>query len=184
MRIQDRLPAILALFVSGAFGQVQITPGSGGQYNVDINGKPFTVFYTAPDEPKPYLAPLRAASGKLVTRQYPMVKDLGESTDHPHHRGVWLGYKDVNGFNFWENELAYHNPKAGKVVAAEVKIEGPSIKGSFDWLAPTGEKVLREDRTMKFSGDATTRSIDFDITLTAEQPVTFGDDKDGAFAIR
>jgi hypothetical protein len=35
---------------------------------VEIDGKPFTAFFTGSDVAKPYLWPLRAASGTSVTR--------------------------------------------------------------------------------------------------------------------
>ena len=48
---------------------------SGDTVEVVIQGQPFTTFYFGADSPKPYLHPLRAASGKVVTRGYPMIKD-------------------------------------------------------------------------------------------------------------
>jgi len=61
-----------------AAAQVKMTPGDG-KVSVEINGKPFTVFYmsgTAFDAQvtKPYLWPLRAASGTAITRSWPMEK--------------------------------------------------------------------------------------------------------------
>ena len=44
---------------------------------VEINGQPFTEFHKGEEVGKPYLAPLRSASGKIVTRRYPMEKIEG-----------------------------------------------------------------------------------------------------------
>lgn len=44
--------------------------------------------------------------------------------------------------------------------------------------------LLNEDREMTFRVDGDLRIIDFRITLTAPEEVTFGDTKEGAFAIR
>jgi len=52
--------------------------------------KPFTTLYLGGEAPKPYLHPLRAADGKIVTRHFPMEMVEGESRDHPHHRGCGL----------------------------------------------------------------------------------------------
>ena len=73
--------------------------------SVVIDGKPFTDFFFGPKSPKPYLWPLRAATGTVVTRGYPIDASVpGETHDHPHHRGLWFTHGDVNGFDFWANE--------------------------------------------------------------------------------
>jgi hypothetical protein len=156
--------------------------------DIEINGKPFGIFYVGSEFPKPFVAPLRSASGKVVTRQFPMAESTGESTDHRHHRGMWLGYKEVNGFNFWENEFSYHNKLAGKIVLKKlIKVKGGKngvIHATFDWIDPSDKVVLTETRTMTFYSDRELRKIDFDVTLTAVQKTVFGDDKDGTFAVR
>src|SRR5215472_7462031 len=47
-----------------------------------------------------------------------------------------------------------------------------------------GDALLTESRVMTFYADKDLRAVDFDITLTPVQQVTFGDGKDGAFGIR
>jgi Methane oxygenase PmoA len=155
-----------------------------GHIHVEINGKPFTDFYYGPDSPKPYLHPLRCASGKIVTRGFPMENIPGESTTDQHHRGVWLGYKDVNGYDFWQNEFSYQNKAAGKVVTRSVDVLKNGLHGTFAWLSPSGDAMLEETRSMMFRGDAKLRIIDVDVTLKALVDTTFGDSKDGAFSIR
>jgi Methane oxygenase PmoA len=178
----------MALAVSSLSAAVIITK-SQDHLHIEIDGKPFTDFYYGPGAAKPYLHPLRSASGKIVTRRFPMENVPGESTTDQHHRGVWLGFKQVNGFNFWENEFSYHDKNAGKVVTRGVEIvssgkESGSLRGTFDWLSPTGEAMLEENRTMSFKADNALRMIDIDLTLKALVDATFGDSKDGAFSIR
>src|ERR1700730_4671264 len=84
--------------------------------DIDVDGQPFTTFYYGLEGNKPYLAPLRAASGKIVTRRYPMENVEGESRDHIHHTGLWFSYDDVNGVKFWENHPSYKPPNKGKIV--------------------------------------------------------------------
>ncbi len=71
------------------------------------------------------------------------------------------------------------------------KIDGVSsgkdlgtIDATFDWRDPGGKVLLTETRKMIFYGQPKTRMIDFDITLTAREKVTFGDTKEGTFALR
>ena len=175
------IPCIFALCSLRA--QVVVTKVDG-HLHVEVGQKPFTDFYYGPDAPKPYLHPLRSASGKIVTRGFPMETIPGESTTDQHHRGVWFAYKDVNGYDFWQNEFSYQNKNAGKVVARSVDMIENGIRGTFAWLAPSGEAMLEESRSMIFSGDAKLRVVDVEIELKALVDTTFGDSKDGAFSIR
>jgi hypothetical protein len=155
---------------------------------VDIGGQPFTTLYYGPETMKPYLHPLRTASGKLITRQYPMEKVEGETRDHPHHQGLWFNHGDVNGFDFWG--AVKPGPKSGRVVVDKItqaKSGGKSGTVSFEarWVDPSDKALLKETRRMTFSADGDNRIVDIDLTLTAlGEPVKFGDTKEGTFAIR
>ncbi len=184
MRRSSFLYLLLALPLAA---QVKITQGTD-RISVNIDGKPFTEFFVSADVNKPYLHPLRSASGKVVTRYYPMELVEGESRDHPHHRGLWFTHGDVNGFDFWANET--RGGKMGRVVLKKVadiksgKKQG-LIAATFDWLDPSGKPLLVETRRMVFYSDPKLRTIDFDIALTAgAEKVKFGDTKEGTFAIR
>ena len=174
--------------------QVKITQGNN-QIAVEIDGKPYTTFFYGSDVPKPYLYPLRAPSGISVTRAFPMDKVEGESTDHPHHRSVWFAHDSVNGFDYWNNEFAYDtDPKQAKVKRGHIfvtkvsKAQGGPKAGEIveisEWKQSDGVVVLSEDRKMTFHAGGPNRVIDFDLTLTAKNSVTFGDGKDGVFGIR
>ena len=157
---------------------------------VDIDGKPFTALFIGPDTTKPYLHPLRSASGKVVTRHFPMEPGEGETQDHPHHRGLWFTHGDVNGIDFWGNEPSQTagGPKGRVVIVKAPEVKSGAKSGSmhcvFEWRGPDGKAILTEDRTIVFYSDRTLRTMDFDITLTPLTKVTFGDTKEGTFAIR
>jgi hypothetical protein len=168
--------------------QLNIERGDG-RVSVTIDSKPFTTLYCGPETPKPYLAPLRSASGKIVTRRYPMENVPGETHDHPHHRGLWFSHGDVNGYDFWANEPSEHGGKNARIVLKNIgKASGGkdsgTIEATFDWIDPQAKPLLAESRRMVFSAGSERRAIDFDITLTALEKVTFGDTKEGTFAIR
>lgn len=178
----------LAVFACcfAAFGQVQFTPDSVA---IQIDGKPFTTFYYGEAAAKPYFAPLRSASGKIVTRRYPMETVTGESRDHLHHRGLWFTYDDVNGVKFWENDPSYVNkPNKGHVTVRTNSWDAKKgvMKSTLEWRDEKEKVLLVEDRTVTFvTGDPKLRVMDFHITLTAANgDVKLGDTKEGAFAIR
>jgi hypothetical protein len=175
--------------------QVSFTRVAMDHVSIDIKGQPFSDFYIGQGYPKPFLAPLRSATGLVVTRSYPMHTVAGESRDHPHHRGLWIGYGNVNGVNFWENELNVPNtdpetPKQqGKIVLAKLGAITPGRKSGqiaaiFEWRVPEGSVLLEEQRAMTFYADPDLRTLDVDATLTAKRDVQFADTKEGFFAIR
>lgn len=57
-----------------ASAQVKVVP-EADRIRVEIDGKPFTDFILRGGEAmKPYLHPLRSATGKIVTRHFPIEK--------------------------------------------------------------------------------------------------------------
>src|SRR5438132_125765 len=104
--------------------------------DVLVDGKPFTayIYPNATTLKKPTLYPLRTASGKLVTRGWPLEPRPGERVDHPHHVGLWFTYSDVNGLDFWNNSDAIppaRAPKMGTIVHRAVRRpEGDSVWGT------------------------------------------------------
>ncbi|MBV9268684.1 MAG: PmoA family protein [Acidobacteriaceae bacterium] len=171
--------------VAAAFALSTNFVTGAGQIAVAIDGQPFSIFYTGASYPKPFLAPLRSADGRVVTRGFPMENVAGESRDHPHHRGLWIGYGNVSGVNFWENEFDYTTSNRGRMVTRETHTSGAgTIEGVFEWQDPQQRVMLEEHRVMKFAGSTDLRIIDFDVELTAKQDVMFEDTKEGFFAIR
>jgi hypothetical protein len=190
-----------ALLSLPALAQVSITP-QADKVAVNINGKPFTTFYMSGEAfgakvTKPYLWPLLAPSGTYITRAWPMenvAEEKDEKKDHQHQRGLWFVHDSVNKLDFWNNEWSYfadlHRKNLGRVNlkkfdgATSGKDKG-TIAATFEWTDMEGNSpILTEKRVMTFYPDANARVFDVDITLTALQPVTFGDGKDGVFGIR
>jgi hypothetical protein len=179
---------------------------SGDQIDVLIGGKPFTTYYFGPEAPKPYLHPLRSAEGTVVTRGFPMRKDIpGESRDHPHHRAMYYAHGDVNGVDFWSEAefeekapvqvggkqyfAAGHLPNGRTVFTKlEEMKSGPdsgTVRALFNLVGPDGKVIGQETQAYVFRGDASTRIIDCEFTTKAlGTPVKMGDTKEGTFAIR
>src|SRR6185437_10449912 len=99
---------------------VTIVPNeASNRVDVLVDGQPFTSYIWPSPLKKPALFPLRAASGTIVTRGYPLEPRPGERTDHPHHAGLWFNYENVNGVDFWNNSTglsAEQQAKMGTIV--------------------------------------------------------------------
>jgi Methane oxygenase PmoA len=182
------LLALPLFLVTPLAAQVKIAQ-KPDRVSVEIDGKPFTEFFFGPNAPKPYLHPLRAATGTVVTRGYPMEQIAGESQDHPHHRGLWFAHGDINGVDYWTNEASQQKGIQGKVVLKKVNAaksgeKTGEIDATIDWINPRGKTVLTETRKMIFHSHPTLRMIDLDIALKAIEKSKFGDTKEGTFSIR
>jgi hypothetical protein len=96
--------SVLMVLVAAApaFAQVRIDVAEG-RIAVSVDGRLFTALNTDMRVRKLYLDPVLTGSGKRVTRAFPMESVDGESTDHPHQRGIWIGAERVSGVDFWEN---------------------------------------------------------------------------------
>jgi len=176
------------------WAQVKLTQGPH-QIAVEIDGKPFTVVYFGgKDLNRPYLHPLRSASGKIVNRSFPAGQLPGETTDHPHHAGLFYGHGDVNGYNYWAIQNVPTPPSKasatmGRIVLKDVvSVRSGKESGSVDavltWLTPDGKPLLTETRKTTFHAHPELRIIDFDFDFAAIDTVVFRDTKEGTFAMR
>jgi hypothetical protein len=169
-------------------GQVRFT-GQPDRILVEIDGKPFTTFFLAPDGNKPYLYPLSTATGIAVTRHFPMEKFPGETEDHPHQRGLFFAHGDVNGYNFWATEPDSGIPKMGRMALVKAPdarggAKSGTIRAVFEGQDPAGKPIMTETRVITFYSDPALRTIDYEIEIQPAGQLTFGDTKEGTFGIR
>jgi hypothetical protein len=161
--------------------------------DVMIDGKLFTSYIYNNTIDKPVLYPLQTASGKTVTRGFPLSPRAGERSDHPHHIGLWFNYGDVNGLDFWNNSFAvneenkskYGSIRHRKIIKTRNGKKDGTLVVEAEWTDYKGNVLLKEQTTFLFSGNATQRVIERTSTLTAQnQKVSMKDNKEGMFAIR
>jgi hypothetical protein len=197
--------ALLAASVARAGESVEVKH-HGSQVDVLIGGKPFTSYTFDAKIAKPFMYPLRSAEGIVVTRGFPMVKNIpGESKDHPHHRGLYYTHGDINGVDFWGEEVYAEKAPvhvAGKTYQSSEQLpfgrtvftkleearggaEAGTLRARFNLVGPDGKVMGEETQAYTFRGDATTRTIDCEFTIHALQtPLKMGDTKEGTFGIR
>jgi len=190
------LAAFVISFVSaGARPQdhVKITVDeAAGKVDVTVDGKPFTSYIWPTTLKKPVLYPIRAASGTIITRGFPLEPRPGERVDHPHHAGLWFNYENVNGLDFWNNSYAIKPEdahKMGTILHHAILSSKSGQQGELDveedWVTPDNKVLLKEHTHFVFRGDEDFRSIDRITTLTAlDTKVDFPDAKDGMLGLR
>lgn len=156
--------------------------------DVTVDGKYFTSYIYPADMEKPVLWPLVTASGKTITRGYPLAPRAFERTDHPHHVGLWFNFGDVNGLDFWNNSFAIpaeKKHKFGSIKHQSVKsMKGNKLVTISNWVDNNGAVLLEEETTFEFGGSADTRTIIRTAKLTAKKDVKFTGNKEGMLALR
>jgi hypothetical protein len=160
--------------------------------DVFIGDKLFTSYRYPLNIEKPFLYPVIAPNGSVITRGFPIEPRKGERVDHPHHIGIWFNHGNVNGLDFWNNSSAiaadkkdeYGHIVVQKIIKAESGKKG-ILEITADWDDNKGNKLLKENTAYYFTGKGNLRIIDHITTLTAVNgPVTINDSKEGMFAIR
>ncbi|MCS7263823.1 MAG: PmoA family protein [Armatimonadetes bacterium] len=149
---------------------------------VTVDGKLFTRYYFTDEFAKPFCFPLVGPNGKVLTRGFPIEPKEGETRDHPHHKGFWVAYGDVNGQDLWSERC--------KIVHREFEAleSGPVfglMKARHDWLGSNGSKICEAIQEIRFAQLNQMRILDLTQTFIAtEGDVNFGDTKEGFVAIR
>ncbi len=163
---------------------------SDKKVEVYLGGKLFTAYIYPDNMEKQSLYPIMSASGKFITRGFPLNPRPFERTDHPHHVGLWFNFGGVNGLDFWNNSFAIKpedKPKFGTIKFRKIVTENPA-KGTLvtnaEWVDVKDNVLLSEDATYVFEGDGSTRTIERITKLTAKQQVTFEENKEGLIGLR
>lgn len=156
--------------------------------DVNIGGTLFTSFIYPEDMEKQVLWPIYTASGEDITRGFPRAPRAFESTDHPHHVGLWFNFGSVNGLDFWNNSYAIpaeRKPFYGSVVFdGIVSAENGKLITRANWVDNDGKVLLKEETTFCFAGTADERSVVRTAVLTAVEPVLFKENKEGMLGLR
>jgi hypothetical protein len=158
---------------------------------IKLDGELFTEDLTKAGQ-SPALWPIIGPGGRSMTRSYPVGPTVeGETDDHPHHQSLWVTHDQVNGADFWKENVNQGKDENGARIIhrdfVEVESEGATARvvTRNDWM--NGDKRICEDqRTIVFgTGAGSQRWIDYTIVLKpSDGEVTFGDTKEGTFAVR
>lgn len=159
--------------------------------DVFINDIYFTSFIYPDNMEKQSLYPIKTPSGKSITRGFPLDPRPFERTDHPHHVGLWFNFGDVNGLDFWNNSYSIKpedKNRYGTILFDKIAKTDPK-KGELtvlsNWVDNDRKVLLKEKAIYIFDGiNNDLRTIERITELTAEQPTTFTENKEGLLGLR
>jgi hypothetical protein len=154
-----------------------------------VGGRLFTRYNFGASQTRPYFHPTIGPGGVRVTRSFPMepgYEGADESTDHPHHTGIYVAHGEVNDVNHWGGRTA------GKQLHQEFGAvwRGPVYAGAqehLEWVGPDGTPTLAERRSfVVYNLPGEERLLDVTTSLIARYgPVHFGDTKEaGLISVR
>lgn len=152
---------------------------------VYVRGEHFTTYHYGEQHARtPFLWPVLAEGGVGITRNYPMGEDIPSSTDHPHHRSLFVA-AIVNGHDF------FHVRAGVNVETVGVTTGGDDNRGWLrahnQWLDGDGTVLLDEVQEWRFyDTPASARYFDLVTTFTAtHDEICFRDsDKYAFLAVR
>jgi serine/threonine protein kinase len=161
-------------FASPGTGAVEISR-VGQSLRLSVDGQHFASYHFSASLARPHLSPIYGPDDVVLTRGV----GLGQSTDHPHHLGAWLAFDDVDGVAFWSERGRIENV----TVNVPVPRGDPAVFEVLNnWKGPAGDVKLVETSTIRVFSN---RLIEYEASLSGvTKPVTFGDNKEGFFAIR
>jgi hypothetical protein len=125
--------------------------------------------------------PLKAMVTRIVDLDPPagLERNHPGYYDHPHHKGVWLSIDEVNGIEFWAEKGMIRNTG---LEASEQPDGSAQLQLTNHWIGEGNEPLVLEHTTLTVYPN---RLVAYDIEFeAADKPVTFGDTKEGLFAIR
>jgi len=99
-------------------------------------------------------------------------------------------HSDVNKIDFWnEGTSGTKFPKGDTVNDGIVEAKSGDVgvlRVKNRWLSPDGKLIATDDTTLRFRGNATARTLDYEVTIYAQPdtPLVLGDNKDGTMSIR
>jgi len=154
----------------------------GDCFEFTIGGLLFTRYNFGREHVRPFFYPVLGPDQVQITRNYPMLRNVeGETTDHRHHKSIWVAHGDVNGVDNWSEERGHGFQVSRRIREA---VGGPIVavlRQDLDWLSNRSKKVCEEEREIRvYAMPPEERILDLTVTFRARPAkVVFGDTKEG-----
>jgi hypothetical protein len=165
---------------------LSVTDGTGltsylnaGQVIIRWNDFVVANYRTGPLQKYPYFSHL---AGPLTG--LPLTTE--SSLPFPHHRGLWLGCDPLNEGDYWtDSELSRGQIRSVDLQVGEITATSIEIHNRCNWIRREAASPLVDERRILFQVPSdTVRLIDFDIRLTALEPISVARAKHSFFALR
>ncbi len=154
---------------------------SAGEVEVLIRGQPIAVYVYQDDQIlRPYFSQLKLPSGIQVTRNHPPVEGTDLADHATMHPGLWLGFGDISGADFWRNKARVEQVELAEKPATSKPGRSLAVRNRYH----AGERVLGEQSCLyTFRGmkngwlltlDTTFRPSDADVYFGSQEEMGLG----------
>lgn len=132
---------------------------------------------------RPFFAQVRTMSGLQVTRNHPPQADV-DATDHDTmHPGIWLGFGDISGEDFWRNRGRIEHLRFVERPRAER--DQLQFTTESRLLTAQGAELGRLINRFRLAAARDSWRLDWEATFESEQgDLIFGDQEEMGFAAR
>ena len=140
-------------------------------------------YFADPRVKRPCFADLRAPGGIKVTRNFPPIEGK-DAMDHADmHPGLWLGFGDLNGSDFWRNKATMRHDKF--LAEPEWKNNAVTFATQCTLLGNDGKDIGRMDTQFTLKPTEQVLAITWDATFHATTgDLVFGDQEEMGFGAR
>ncbi len=151
---------------------------------ISLDGREIVDFVFRDDKIlRPYFANARLADGRQVTRTHPPVKGVDALDHDTMHPGIWLGFGDISGHDFWRNRAAMEHVR----FVSEPQIADGRLTFSNECHLKTGRGQAIGSLTNDFTLMRRPSGwlLVWDATFHADQgPLVFGDQEEMGLGAR
>lgn len=145
-------------------------------------GKPVAAFVFQDEKIlRPYFTAVHAPGGFQVTRNHPPVSGIDEIDHDTIHPGIWLGFGDISGHDFWRNKgriehIRFSEPPAVKDDHLTFATESRLLTADNRLLCQLTSRFMLASRPQGtlLVWDAAFRSNDSDFTFGDQEEMGFG----------
>lgn len=103
-------------------------------------GRRIAVFHYQDDRCfRPFFSQVCTVTGKQVTRNYPPIPGVDPDDHATMHGGIWLGFGDINGEDFWRNKSRIQHKKF--IVEPSVNAQGIHFACQDELIDSKGDSI-------------------------------------------
>lgn len=153
-----------------------------GRLAISIDGQPFATYVWGDSEIlRPYFSTLHAPGGVQVTRNYPPIAGK-DPTDHATmHPGLWLGFGDISGVDFWRNKGRVEHVEFVEKPTFEEGVGRFAVKNAY---VSAGKTVCEEICRIEIRPSPDGWLLVWDSRFTGPDEFVFGDQEEMGLGMR
>jgi hypothetical protein len=149
---------------------------------ITAGGRPIATYvFNDAEILRPYFAQLHTPGGTQVTRNHPPIEGQDDTDHAAMHPGLWLGFGDLSGADFWRNRAAVRHVRFVDEPAIDRQGAGFTVENAY----LSGEqKLCDEICRIQIAARPEGYLITWDSTFRGAAAFAFGDQEEMGLGVR